>query len=109
MFGTNKETKKDAANKVEYNVTVDAARATKNDQIVMIDLDVNGVKIKSCMLKEIICQKDGNVHKKGDICYVLNFPSEKADNGKYYNRVWFPTSQALLDNILNQVQALLDK
>ena len=106
MFGTDKEVKKDAAEKVEYNVTVEAARATKNDKIVMIDIDVNGVKIKSCMLKEIVCQKDGDKHKKGDICYVLNFPSEKVGD-KYYSRAWFPVSNDTMNKILDQVKSLL--
>lgn len=108
MFGTNKETKKDAAEKIEYNITVTAARATKNDQIVMVDLLVNGISIKSCMLKEITVTKDGTKYKKGDTCYVLNFPSEKSGD-KYYNRVWFPVSNENMDTIIGQVQSLLDK
>ena len=103
MFGTNKE--KEA--KQEYVVKVDAARATKNDSIVMIDLDINGVKIKSCMLKEVVCQRDGKTHKAGDICYVVNFPSEKAKNGKYYNIVWCPLSNDNIEDIIKQVQSLL--
>lgn len=106
MFGTNKEVKKDAAEKVEYIIKVEAARATKNDSIVMVDLDVNGVKIKSCMLKEITVQKDGDKYKKGDTCYVLNFPSEKSGD-KYYNRVWFPVSNKNMEDIIKQVQSLL--
>ena len=106
MFGTNKEVKKDAAEKVEYIIKVEAARATKNDSIVMVDLDVNGVKIKSCMLKEITVQKDGDKYKKGDTCYVLNFPSEKSGD-KYYNRVWFPVSNKNMEDIIKQVQLLL--
>ena len=72
----------------------------------MVDLDVNGVKIKSCMLKEIEVQKDGEKHKKGDICYVLNFPSEKVGD-KYYNRAWFPYSNANVDDIISQVKELI--
>ena len=106
MFGTDKEVKKDAAAKVDYKVTVEAARETKNDKIVMVDLDVNGVKIKGNMLKEIVCTKDGDKHKKGDICYVLNFPSEKVGD-KYYNRAWFPVSNETMDKILEQVKSLL--
>ena len=106
MFGTNKEAKKEAAEKVEYDVTVTAARTTKNDKIVMIDLKVNGVQIKSCMLKEIECKKDGDKHKKGDICYVVNLPSEKIGD-KYYNIVWFPISNETMDKIIDQVQSLL--
>ena len=107
MFGTNKEAKKEAASKkVDYDITVEAARNTKNDFIIMVDLDVNGVKIKSCMLKEIECKKDGEKHKKGDLCYVLNFPSEKVGD-KYYNRVWFPISNENIDDIISQVKSLL--
>ena len=103
MFGTNE--KKEVEQ--EYVVKVDAARTTKNDSIIMIDLDINGVKIKSCMLKEVECQKDGNTHKKGDICYIVNFPSEKAKNDKYYNIAWCPLSKENIGDIIKQVQSLL--
>lgn len=106
MFGTKNSNEEAAQAKQDYAIKVDAARATKNEHIVMLDLDVNGVKIKSCMLKEIEVQKDGEKHKKGDICYVLNFPSEKVGD-KYYNRVWFPVSNADMENILNQVKDML--
>ena len=104
MFDTKKEEKKAA--KRSYEITVDAAIKTKNDSIIMVDLDVNGVKIKSCMLKEIEVQKDGEKHKKGDICYVLNFPSEKVGD-KYYNRAWFPYSNANVDDIISQAKELI--
>lgn len=108
MFGSKKEEvkKEAAAAKYEYKVKVEAARATKNDSIVMVDLDVNGVKIKSCMLKEGTVKEDGDVHKAGDTVYFLNFPSEKVGD-KYYNRVWFPVSNKNLEDIISQVQALL--
>lgn len=106
MFGTKNSNEEAAQAKQVYSIKVEAARATKNEHIVMVDLDVNGVKIKSCMLKEIEVQKDGEKHKKGDICYVLNFPSEKSGN-KYYNRVWFPVSNADMEIILNQVNDML--
>lgn len=107
MFGTEKkEAKKDAANKVDYVIKVEAARTTKNDAIIMVDLDVNGIKIKSCMLKEATVTKDGEKYKKGDTCYFLNFPSEKVGD-KYYNRVWFPVSNENLEDIISQVKTLL--
>ena len=107
MFGTEKkEAKKAAAEKVEYKIKVEAARTTKSDVIVMVDLDVNGVKIKSCMLKEATVTKDGEKYKKGDTCYFLNFPSEKVGD-KYYNICWFPVSNDKLDDIIRQVQSLL--
>ena len=103
MFGT----KEEKAGSKSYKVVVDAARATKNDAIVMVDLDVNDIKIKSCMLKELTVTKDGEKYKKGDKCYVLNFPSEKVGD-KYYNRVWFPVSNDTLNDIIGQVRDLLD-
>lgn len=107
MFGTTKEAKKkDAAEKVDYVIKVEAARTTKNDAIIMVDLDVNGVKIKSCMLKEATVTKDGEKYKKGDTCYFLNFPSEKVGD-KYYNRAWFPVSNENLEDIISQVKSLL--
>lgn len=104
MFGTAKEVK--AEEKTSYVIKVDDVRATKNDKIVMIDIDVNGVKIKSCMLKEAEVKNDGEKHKKGDIVYFLNFPSEKVGD-KYYNRAWFPVSNNNIEDIVNQVKALL--
>lgn len=108
MFGTNKKEEKTEGSKVSYEVKVDAARTTKNEAIVMVDLDINGVKIKSCMLKEIVCKKDGDVHKKGDICYVINFPSEKGENGKWYNKAWCPLSSENIDDIVEQTKSLLN-
>ena len=106
MFGSKKEEKKESTQKVDYKIKVEAARATKNDAIVMIDLDVNGVKIKSCMLKEATVKEDGEKYKKGDKCYFLNFPSEKVGD-KWYTRVWFPVSNANLEDIINQTESLL--
>ena len=105
MFGTSQEAKQETLERAYY-IKVDAARATKNENIVMVDLDVNGVKIKSCMLKEATVTKDGEKYKKGDKCYFLNFPSEKVGD-KYYNRAWFPYSNKNLEDIIKQVQALL--
>lgn len=107
MFGkTAEKTEKANAEARKYDITVEAVRHTKNDKILMIDLVVNGVWIKSCMLKEVTVKKDGEVHKKGDTVYMLNFPSEKSGN-KYYNRAWFPYSNADIENICNQVKALV--
>ena len=106
MFGSTKEVKAEEQQKITYEIKVEAARETKNDKIVMVDLDVNGVKIKSCMLKEATVTKDGEKHKKGDTVYFLNFPSEKVGD-KYYNRAWFPVSNDNLEDIINQVKSLL--
>lgn len=107
MFGSEKkEVKASEQQKNTYVIKVDDVRTTKNDKIVMLDIDVNGVKIMSCMLKEAEVKKDGEKHKAGDIVYFLNFPSEKVGN-KYYNRAWFPVSNENMQDIINQVQSLL--
>lgn len=92
----------------DYEVEVEAARPTKKDDIVIVDIRVNGVSIKSCMLKELTVKKDGEKYKKGDTCYVLNFPAEKSEkDGKWYNRVWFPTSNETIQTIVDQVMKML--
>lgn len=107
MFGSEKkEVKKEAAENVKYEITVSKVRTTKNDKIVMLDIVVNGVTIKSCMLKEVTVKKDGDKYKAGDTCYILNFPSEKVGD-KYYNLVWFPVSNKDMEDIINQVKSLL--
>lgn len=109
MFGTNTaEGKKEgAAKKMEYKVIVKAARQTKNDSIIMFDMNVNGVEISSCMLKEETVKKDGKKYKAGDTCYFINFPNYKSDNGKYYNHVWFPVSDEVLQNVIDQIKKIL--
>lgn len=108
MFGKNEKKTEEAktTEQINYDIKVDEVRKTKKDNILMVDLIVNGVWIKSCMLKEVVCQKDGEVHKKGDICYVLQFPSEKSGD-KWYNRAWFPVSNENIEEICKQVASLL--
>lgn len=98
--------KKESTSKKEYEVNVLAARQTKNDAIVMVDLEVNGVKIYSCIFKEVTVKKDGEKYKKGDKCYMLNLPQEKSGD-KYFDRVWFPISNAIIDKVKEQVEAKL--
>ena len=106
MFGKNEKKSEEVKANVNYDIKVTEVRRTKKDNIIMVDLNVNGVYIKSCMLKEVICQKDGETHKKGDKCYILQFPSEKSGD-KWYNRVWFPVSNKNIEEICKQVQSLL--
>lgn len=99
--------KKKTEEKVNYDVKVINARQTKNENIVMVDLNVNGVKIYSCILKEITVTKDTEKYKKGDKCTVLNLPQEKGSDGKWYERVWFPISNKMIDSVVEQVEELL--
>ena len=100
--------KKKTTEKKEYIIKVLATRETKNDAIVMVDIDVNGVKIYSCILKELTVKEDGKKYKKGDKCYVLNLPQEKGSDGKYYDRVWFPRSNDMIDSVVEQVSEMLE-
>ena len=99
--------KKTTEEKTNYDVKVIAARQTKNESIVMVDLNVNGVKIYSCILKEVICTKDTEAHKKGDVCTLLNLPQEKGSDGKWYDRVWFPINNKMIDSVRKQAEELL--
>lgn len=93
--------------KVQYNFKVENVRKTKNDKLLMIDLDINGVKVYSCFFKEITVKKDGKKYKAGDTAYVIQFPQEKRSNGKYYDRVWCPVSNENMVSIIEQIKALL--
>jgi len=95
--------KKENTEKVKYDVTVDNVRKTKNDAILMVDLTVNGVKIYSCIFKEVTVKKDGQKYKAGDTCYMLSLPSEKVGD-KYFDRVWFPISNATLESVTKQIE-----
>ena len=97
---------KEQTDKRTYEVNVLNVRKTKSDAILMLDIDVNGVKIYSCIFKEVIVKKDGQKYKKGDKCYVLSLPSEKSGD-KYYDRVWFPVSNETMGTIIEQIKEKL--
>ena len=97
---------KEQTDKRTYEVNVLNVRKTKNDAILMLDIDVNGVKIYSCIFKKVTVKKDGQKYKKGDKCYVLSLPSEKSGD-KYYDRVWFPVSNETMDTIIEQIKEKL--
>lgn len=90
----------------EYTIKVDKVIKTKRDDMLMLNLDVNGVLINGCFLKEVTVKKDGEVHKAGDKCYVIDYPSQKVGE-KYYRQVWFPVSNSNLDSIIKQVKELI--
>jgi DNA-binding cell septation regulator SpoVG len=105
MFNKNSETKK--TDNVEYVVKVDKVITTKNDDLVMVNIDVNGVLVSGCTLKEVTVKEDGKKYKKGDKCFIFDFPQRKVGD-KYYRTVWFPVSSALTDSIVDQVKKFLE-
>lgn len=103
MFNQEKKT-----DKIEYVVKVDKVIPTKNDSIIMLNIDVNGVLVSGCMLKEVTVKEDGKKYKKGDKCFIFDFPSKKVGD-KYYREVWFPVSSELTDSIVDQAKKLLSE
>lgn len=104
MFET--ESKRPTHETKEYIVKVDKVIKTKNDNMIMLNLDINGVLVNSCILKEVTVKKDGQKYKAGDKCYVLDFPSQKVGD-KYYRTVWFPVSSENMQSIIEQVKELM--
>ena len=104
MFET--ESKRPTHETKEYIVKVDKVIKTKNNSMLMLNLDINGVLVNSCMLKEVTVKKDGQKYKAGDKCYVLDFPSQKVGD-KYYRTVWFPVSSENMQSIIEQVKELM--
>ena len=92
MKGSTKETN-------TYDVKVTRAKETKEGQVVF-DMIVNGVNIYSCWYRE---GKD----KNGKDYTMISFPSQKADNGKYYNHCWFKIEDSLKEEIVAQLQKLV--
>ena len=82
-----------------YDVRVTRAKETKEGQVVF-DMVVNGVTIYSCWYRE---GKD----KNGKDYTMISFPSQKADNGKYYNHCWFKIEDNLKEEIIAQLQKLV--
>lgn len=105
MFNSEKSTRP-ATEVKEYVIKVDKVIKTKRDDMLMLNLDVNGVLINGCFLKEVTVKNDGTVHKAGDKCYVLDYPQQKVGD-KYYRTVWFPLSSKNLDSIIEQAKELM--
>ena len=102
---TEKTTRPETETK-EYVIKVDKVIKTKRDDMLMINLDVNGVLINGCFLKEVTVKKDGQKYKAGDKCYVIDYPSQKVGD-KYYRQVWFPVSNENLASVIEQVKELM--
>lgn len=97
MIKTNSE----HVNKVMYEVSVTRAKNLSKDgkTTIAFDMEVNGIKIYSCIYREGI--KDGKEWK------LIDFPSVKGKDGKYYNMVWFPVSKELVEIVAKAIEAKL--
>ena len=99
MKGAEKKEKR-----VEYVVKVlrakDFTEKSKLDTNVAFDMEVNGIKIYGCWLKEGI-SKDGKDYS------VISLPSQKGKDGNYYSVAWFPISKELTKEIREQIVNML--
>lgn len=70
-------------------------RAKEYNEVVFIDLEINGVKIYGCRYIE---------GKNGDF---VSFPSYKAKDGKYYSHAYIELDEASIQLINEQIDELL--
>ena len=91
-------TKKENVSVFGYDVKVTRAKEIKEGQVVF-DMVVNGITIYGCWYRE------GN--KNGQDYTMISFPSQKAENGNYYNHCWFKIEDDVKANIIEQLQKLV--
>ena len=89
-------TKKETAN--NYDVKVTRAKEFDNGSVAF-DMVVNGVTIYGCWYRE--GEKDGKEYE------IINFPSQKGKDSKYYNIAWFKIEDELKSDIIAQLQKLV--
>lgn len=83
-----------AETKTTYTVKVTRAKEFKGSYA--FDMEVNGVMIYGCWLKE---SKDGR--------NFVSFPSYKGSDGKYYSHVWFKIEDDVQAEIEKGIEAAL--
>lgn len=92
---TTETTATQATAKTEYSVQVTAVRVIK-EGTYSFDAEVNGIRIYSMILNEGY-KADGSEYS------VINFPSRKGNNDKYYSHCWFPISNELKEEFIRQI------
>ena len=99
MKGAEKKEKR-----VEYDANVlrakDFTENSKLDTNVAFDMEVNGIKIYGCWLKE-------GTGKDGKEYSLISLPSKKGKDENYYNVLWFPISKELTKEIREQIVKML--
>ena len=99
MKGAEKKEKR-----VDYVVNVlrakDFTENSKLDTNVAFDMEVNGIKIYGCWLKE-------GTGKYGKEYSLISLPSQKGKDGNYYGVAWFPISKELTKEIREQIVNML--
>lgn len=84
-----------------YKVKVLKVRQFENDNLtIAFDMEVNGITIYSCWYREY-------TNKNGELADMIDFPSQKGKDGKYYHHCYFKISDELKKEIVDQIGSLL--
>ena len=93
--------KQEAVKENSYEVKV--IRATQfDDSSAGFDITVNGITIYGMIYREY-------VNKKKEEGFLIDFPSRKGKDGKYYHHVFFPITLEMKNDIHNQLIHLLNE
>lgn len=98
----NKKAKAEAEKTADLTIEVSRVKdlADEKGTCIAFDMQVNGVTIYGCYYREGK-QKDGKDYS------MVAFPSRKVADGKYYKHAYVKLSDADVDNISKQIEALL--
>lgn len=86
---------------VEHDIKVTRAKKLEEKNVIMFDMEVNGISIYGCSYRTLE-RKDGS----GEFGKV-GFPSHKASDDKYYSYCWFKISDKDMDIIEKGIEALI--
>lgn len=93
--------KQEAVKENSYEVKV--IRATQfDDSSAGFDITVNGITIYGMIYREY-------VNKKKEEGFLIDFPSRKGKDGKYYHHVFFPITLEMKNDIHNQLIHILNE
>lgn len=93
--------KQEAVKENSYEVKV--TRATQfDDSSAGFDITVNGITIYGMIYREY-------VNSKKEEGFLIDFPSRKGKDGKYYHHVFFPITLELKNDIHNQLIHMLNE
>lgn len=98
----NKKAKAEAEKTADLAIEVSRVKDFSDEKgtCIAFDMQVNGVTIYGCYYREGK-QKDGKDYS------MVAFPSRKGADGKYYKHAYVKLSEADVDNISKQIEALL--
>lgn len=96
-----KKAKAEAEKSANLNIEVSRVKDFSDEKgtCIAFDMKVNEVTIYGCYYREGV--KDGKDYS------MVAFPSRKSSDGKYYKHAYVKLSDADIDNISKQIEALL--